>query len=414
MIDEGQTSRVAPRSLAGATILLAVPALNDDRIGRAALNLALALLRSGARALVAGAEGPLVGELQAIGGEWMEFVFSSAHLFGRHRSVRRLEEILKTERVELVHAHGAEAARQAVAASKHTPVPVMTTYLGLPTAKASLGMRSDAIVRGRLVHVHSEYAAHLLTREHNVAPERIVVIPPIVDTAWFDAETVRPDRVAALRRAWRVHGERVVLMPGRMAPWRNHLTLIDAARTLVNGGLRNVVFVIAGHHSTGQHYEVTIHERIVAQGLGGIFRLVGPIKDMPAIYAAADVVVALTERPKSFDNIAAEAQSMARPVIASNIGALPEIVMAPPHVQSQYRTGWLVKPGDPIHLARALAAALALSPKAWDALGDRARELAEYRYAPSQVAAATLGVYGSLMDRAATAGALAPPADQRS
>lgn len=410
-MEDGQASRAAPRSLAGATILQAVPALNDDRAGRSTLNLALALLRSGARALVAGGEGPLVGELQAIGGEWLEFGFSSVHLFGRHRSVRRLGEILKTERVELVHAHGAEAARQAVAASKHTPVAVLATYVGLPTAKSPLGMRPDAIVRGRRVHVHSEFAAHLMTREHNVAPDRIVVIPPVVDTAWFDAETVRPDRVAALRRAWRVHGERVVLMPGRMAPWRNHLTLIDAARTLVNGGLRNVIFVIAGHHPTDQNYEAEINERIAAQGLGSIFRQVGASKDMPAAYASADVVVALTERAKSFDNVAAEAQAMARPVVGSNVGPLPEIVMAPPHVQSQYRTGWLVKPGDPIHLARALAAALALSPKAWDALGGRARELAEYRYSPSQVAAATLGLYGTMMDRAAPAVAPAQQPD---
>jgi glycosyltransferase involved in cell wall biosynthesis len=413
VIEDGQTSRVTSRSLAGATILLAVPALHDDRIGRSTLNVALALLRSGARALVAGGEGPLVGELQAIGGEWMDIGFSSVHLFGRHRSVRRLEDILKTERVELVHAHGAEAARQAVAASKHTPIPVMATYVGLPTAKASLGLRADAFVRGRLAHVQSDYAASLLTREHNVPPDSIVVIPPVMDTAWFDAETVRTDRVTTLRHAWRIRGERVVLMPGRMAPWRNHLSLIDAVRTLVNGGLRDVVFVIAGHHPTDQHYEAEINERIAAQGLGGIFRTAGPCKDMPAAYAAADIVVALTERPKSFDNVAAEAQAMGRPVVASNIGALPEIVMAPPQVQSQDRTGWLVKPRDPIHLARALAAALALSPKAWDALGERARELAEYQYSPSQVAAATLGVYGSLMDRAAPARATAHQADYR-
>jgi glycosyltransferase involved in cell wall biosynthesis len=411
VIEDGQASRAAPRSLAGATILQAVPALNDDRVGRSTLNLALALLRSGARALVAGGEGPLVGELQAIGGEWIEFGFSSSHLLGRRRSVRRLADTLKAERVELVHAHGAEAARQAVAASKHTPVPVMTTYAGLPTAKSAFGMRSDSIVRGRLVHVHSEFAAHLVTREHNVAPERIVVIPPIVDTAWFDAETVHADRIKTLRHAWRVRGERVVLMPGRLAPWRNHLTLVDAVRTLVNGGLRDIIFVIAGHHPSDQNYEAAINERIAAQGLGNIFRQVGLSKDMPAAYTAADVVVALTERAKSFDNVAAEAQAIGRPVIASNLGALPEIVMAPPHVQSQNRTGWLVKPGDPIHLARALAAALALSPKAWDALGERARELAEYRYAPSQVAAATLGVYGKLMDRAAPAVAPAQRAD---
>ena len=44
-------------------------------------------------------------------------------------------------------------------------------------------MRSDAIVRGRLVHVHSDFAAKPRDAGiRNVAPERVVVIPPIVDT----------------------------------------------------------------------------------------------------------------------------------------------------------------------------------------------------------------------------------------
>ena len=60
-----------PRSLAGATILQLVPALRDDPPGRAAVDIALALLQSGARAIIAGEGGPLVGELRASGGEWL-------------------------------------------------------------------------------------------------------------------------------------------------------------------------------------------------------------------------------------------------------------------------------------------------------------------------------------------------------
>ena len=60
-----------PRSLAGAAILQLVPALRDDPAGHAAVDIALTLLQSGARAIVAGDGGPLVGELRAFGGEWL-------------------------------------------------------------------------------------------------------------------------------------------------------------------------------------------------------------------------------------------------------------------------------------------------------------------------------------------------------
>ena len=63
--------RSTPRSLAGATILQVVPALTDDPAGHAAVDIALTLLQSGARAIIAGDGGPLVGELRAFGGEWL-------------------------------------------------------------------------------------------------------------------------------------------------------------------------------------------------------------------------------------------------------------------------------------------------------------------------------------------------------
>ena len=56
-------ARPKARSLAGATILQLVPALRDDSVGQAAVDVALTLLQSGARAIVAGEDGPLVARL---------------------------------------------------------------------------------------------------------------------------------------------------------------------------------------------------------------------------------------------------------------------------------------------------------------------------------------------------------------
>jgi glycosyltransferase involved in cell wall biosynthesis len=252
------------------------------------------------------------------------------------------------------------------------------------------------------VIAYSSFAAELIAARHQVPRQRIVVIPASVDTAWFDPARLAPERVTALRKAWRINpGERVVLLPGRLMAAHGHFTLIDAVRMLVSGGLRGVVFVIAGDAAGQTAYADQLDQRIAAQGLTGIFRRVGHCTDMPATYALADLVVLPTERASIFSAMAAEAQTMARPVIASNLGALPELIMAPPLESPAHRTGWLVRPRDPLDLARALAAALALDETGWQTVAARAYHLAEVRFSPQQVVAATLAAHGALLDNSA-------------
>src|SRR5260370_30515461 len=61
----------AARGLPGATVLQILPALTETPAARAAVDVAVALLRSGARVIVAAEEGPLNADLQGLGGEWV-------------------------------------------------------------------------------------------------------------------------------------------------------------------------------------------------------------------------------------------------------------------------------------------------------------------------------------------------------
>ena len=74
-------------------------------------------------------------------------------------------------------------------------------------------------------------------------------------------------------------------------------------------------------------------------------------------------------------------------------------VVVPPQLPEDVRTGWVAKAGDAADFARALALALALDPKAYQAISARARQFAEYMFSPESVAAATRGVYTSLLTR---------------
>jgi glycosyltransferase involved in cell wall biosynthesis len=62
------------------------------------------------------------------------------------------------------------------------------------------------------------------------------------------------------------------------------------------------------------------------------------------------------------------------------------------------RTGWLAEADDPVSFARAIAAALATEAPAYNAIGMRARGLANQLFTPARTAAAALGLYANLFE----------------
>lgn len=398
-VDEAP-ARTPMRRLPGATVLQIVPALVDEPAARAAVNVASALLRSGARALVAGGAGMLIGQLQALGGEWVQYASLTRNPIKLRGNARALSELIGRERIDIVHAYSAPAAWSARIAIHNTGARLVTTYAGAPAERRKLvSLYRKALTSGHRIVAESEHAADLVIKRHKIAPERIVAIPPSIDTARFDPTAVSAERMAILRHGWGIRpGWRVILVPGRLSPARGQMTLVDAVRILVNGGMRGVAFILADDGPGDSEYAQAIVHRIEAQGIGGLVRRVGHCADMPAAYAIADLIVVPSVEPATFSQTAAEAHAMAKPVIASAVGVLPEIVLGPPRVDDDARTGWLVNPSDPIALARALAAALALDDSILQATGNRARRLAETRFSPGRVAAAALAVYASLLE----------------
>ena len=398
-VDEAP-ARMLSRRLPGATVLQIVPALVDKPAAWAVVNIAAALLRSGARAMVAGGSGMLVGQLQALGGEWVRFPSTTLNPIKLRSNAHALSELIAGERIDIVHAHSAPTAWSAHSAMNETGAFLVTSFAGAPAGRTELAsLYQGALARGHRVIAESEYAADLIIQRHRVSPDRLVAIPRSIDTARFDPTAVSAERTAVLRHAWGIRpGWRVILVPGRLDPTQGQMIAVDAIRILVNGGMRGVAFIIAGDNPDDDDHARAISERIAAQGIGGLVRRVSHCPDMPAAYAIADLVIVPSMEATIFSETAAQAHAMAKPVIASSLGDLPETVLAPPRVGDDARTGWLTSPSDPIELARAVATALSLDSSVRHAIGARARHLAESRFSPPRVAAATLGVYTALLE----------------
>jgi len=387
-------------TLAGATILQIVPSLREEICARTAVDIAHTLLQAGARAMVAGSDGPLVDELKTYGGEWISFASESISPFARNRNVGILQNILDSERVDIVHAHCAAGATSVRRAADKIAVRLVTSLPDVPPTTPREFAQSAILTRGDRVIAPSSYAANPIIERFALDRGQITIIPRGIDTARFDPRTVPAHRIAALRQAWQVTpDQRVVLTPGRVAPWNGQILLPDIARLLADGRHHKAVFLIVGENRVHRRYARSVFEHAKALGVVAQFRITGHCPDLPAAFALADVVVVPSTDPPVLGSVVAQAQSMGRPVVTSNVGVLPELVVVPPQLPEEVRTGWVAPAGDVNEFARMLNHALALNDTAYRAMSARARQFAEYMFSSESISAATRAIYAALLTR---------------
>lgn len=364
-------------------MLQVLPALISGGVERGTLEIAEALVAEGWRALVASAGGPLVGPLERLGARHLALPLGRKSPLGIWRNAAALARVVRAEKVDILHARSRAPAWAALLAARRTGARLVTTYHGtynegLPGKR----LYNSVMARGERVIAISGFIAEHIRARHGTDAARLRVIPRGVDERRFDPEAVPPERVAALRRAWGVpEGRPVVMLPGRLTRWKGQTVLIDAMTQLPG----EAVALLVGEGSL----RPALAARIDAVGLGDRVRLCGHAEDMPAALLLADLAVHASTDPEAFGRTVIEAQAMARPVIAADLGAPRETV-------EEGVTGWRVPPGDPAALAAAIGRALALPAAERAAMGKRARRAVLSRYTTRAMQQATLAVYQEL------------------
>jgi glycosyltransferase involved in cell wall biosynthesis len=364
------------------TILQVLPALVSGGVERGTLEIAEALVGAGWRALVASAGGPLVGPLERLGARHIALPLGRKSPAAIWRNAAALARLVRAEGVGIVHARSRAPAWAALLAARRTGAHLVTTYHGAYN-EGWPGKRfyNSVMARGERVIAISGFIAEHVRARHGTDPARLRVIPRGVDERRFDPEAAAP-RAAALREAWNLPaGRPVVMLPGRLTRWKGQTVLLDAVARLPG----NALALLVGDGGLRRALEARIGEL----GLGDRARLCGHVEDMPAALLLADVVVHASTDPEAFGRTVIEAQAMARPVIASDLGAPRETV-------EEGVTGWRVEPGNPAALAAAIARALALPAGERAAMGERARAAVLGRYTTRAMQEATLAVYREL------------------
>ncbi|HYZ32447.1 MAG TPA: glycosyltransferase family 4 protein [Crenalkalicoccus sp.] len=371
-----------------AAVLQVLPALASGGVERGTLEIAEALLAAGFRALVASAGGALVADLEKLGAQHVTLPLASKNPLCIWRNAAALAALVRAEEVQILHARSRAPAWSALLAARRTGARFVTTWHGTYTESLPGKRHYNAVMaRGDRVIAISGFIAEHIRARHPLSADRLRIIPRGVDPARFDPATVEPDRVAALRRRWRVPpGRPVVMLPARLTGWKGQAVLVEAMARLPG----EAVALLVGGDKGREAYHARLAELVAARQLEDRVLIVGHTPDMPAALLLADVVVHASTEPEAFGRTVIEAQAMRRPVIASDLGATRETV-------EDGVTGWRVPPGDPRALAAAIGRVLSLAEEERAALGARAREAVLARYTTAAMQAATLAVYRELL-----------------
>jgi len=388
------------------TILQIIPRLDTGGAELTTIEMSDAIVRAGGRAIVATEGGRMADAVAHAGGKLVTLPAGTKNPLGMLANVRRLVEVIRAEGVDLVHARSRAPAWSALRAARVTGVPFVTTYHG---AYAESGrfkrLYNSVMARGDIVIANSRFTADLVIGRYGTAPDRIRVIHRGVDAARFDPAAVSAERLAATRHAWGVsEGARVVLQAARLTSWKGQAVTIGAARALAGSGWPDdVVFILAGDDQGRSDYRQSLLDAIAGAGLEARVRLTGHCADMPAAFALAHVAVIASTEPEAFGRTSTEAQAMGCPVIATDIGAPPETILADGRDDAEAAgggTGWLVPPGDAAQLASAIATALRLAPAARGQMSTRARARVLETFTLEAMQERTLAVYDDLIGSA--------------
>jgi glycosyltransferase involved in cell wall biosynthesis len=181
-------------------------------------------------------------------------------------------------------------------------------------------------------------------------------------------------------------GRPIVGMVSGLRMMKGHRLVVEAAARLADGGVRPH-FVFVGRGTS----EPEIRRAIDARGLGPQFTLAGFVPDLAAVMSALDVVLYVPLESDGMSRVVFEYLAAGRPLIASRVGAVPEILRDDEHAV-------LVPAGDAEALALALERLLG-DPARRARLGAAGRALVRERYSGARVAA-TLETYYARLARA--------------
>lgn len=180
-------------------------------------------------------------------------------------------------------------------------------------------------------------------------------------------------------------GAPLVGVVARLEPEKGHPTLLGAWPRVLTA-VPEAHLLIVGEGSQREALEAQARDLglLGSRTRPAAVTFTGRRDDVPAVTAALDVAVLPSYREAQGLSIL-EAMALARPVVASAVGGIPEMI-------DHGRTGLLVPPREPGFLARAITRVLTDHPFA-DTIGKAGRDLVHERFCAELMVRAIESIY---------------------
>jgi glycosyltransferase involved in cell wall biosynthesis len=258
-------------------------------------------------------------------------------------SARRLARIYRERDVEIVHVHKGIAHSIALGATflgPRRPAIVVNRGVSFPL---DFFNRTKFHVRLGAVVTVCEDIKKVIVESGRLRPEQVRVIYAGVDLAVFDP--ARLDR-RKVRNEWGVAEEDFLLVQIGAREWKGWKHLVEAT-AIARKSMPRLKTAIVACKNEEQKKEVA--DYAASLRVADAVLPVGFRYDMPDVLAACDAAIDLSYEGLGVTGTIREAMALEKPVIATNAGGNPELVV-------DGESGLLVPVRDPEAAARAIAA----------------------------------------------------------
>jgi len=299
--------------------------------------------------------------------------------------------------IDIVHARSRAPAWSCFIATKITRRKFVTTFHGTYNFKGSLKkwynsvmLRSDLVIAGSnfiFSHIKENYSKYLYTKK------KFLVIFRGINTDYFDSKRIKDTDKKLLKKKWNIEeSKKIILLPGRLTEWKGQEIFIEAINILKKS-LPDLDFVaiILGSDQGRKIYKKKLVRLVEQYRLNNEIIFVDHLELMPIAYEISDVVVSSSIKPEAFGRISVEAQSMEKPIIASNIGGSNETII-------NNKTGFLFEAGNSKNLGAKLSEILNLSEVTLNGIGAEGRKNVIKKFNVEKMCNSTYSEYKKLLD----------------
>jgi len=275
--------------------------------------------------------------------------------------------------ISIVHARSRAPAWSCLLATKITRRKFVTTFHGTYNFKNSLKkyynsimLKSDLIIAGSnfiFSHINENYSEYLNLNK------KFLVIFRGINTEYFNPSKIHQTDQKKLISKWNISKEKpLILLPGRLTSWKGQEMFIEAIR-LVKEKMSEKSFcaVILGSDQGRNVYKKKLLRLVEQYRLNDYIKFFDKCELMPLAYQISDIVVSASIEPEAFGRVSVEAQSMEKPIIASNIGGSKETII-------DDKTGFLFEAQKPEELSKKIIHVLNLDESTLKFIGIEGRK----------------------------------------